>query len=145
MVENRDSKFFHISAMLPQVCLFTVGIFLLGYFMSDNFKGEREIIGEGLSAIAWHVSSPRCVVNDVCQYIEHDKSLGELLGVEKVNSAPIDSYTTLLAQEGRVTILGDALNLQVGTEVNVFREHNGIENVACLNTTCFSVPFLKND
>ena len=40
-------------------------------------------ISEGGKAIAWHVTSPRCVVNDVCLYIEEDKEMGALVAIKE--------------------------------------------------------------
>lgn len=101
-------------------------------------------ISEGGKAIAWHVTSPRCVVNDVCLYIEEDKKMGALVAIKETPSALADTFTTLITSKGEVTVEGKVHSLPLGENVKLYREFNGRENVLCVENACFDVPYDRN-
>tara|TARA_Y100000310_G_C20603396_1_gene774235 strand:+ start:229 stop:669 length:441 start_codon:yes stop_codon:yes gene_type:complete len=101
-------------------------------------------ISEGGKAIAWHVTSPRCVVNDVCLYIEEDKEMGALVAIKETPSALADTFTTLITSKGEVTVEGKVHSLLLGENVKLYREFNGRENVLCVENACFDVPYDRN-
>tara|TARA_A200000159_G_scaffold134565_2_gene133198 strand:- start:131 stop:571 length:441 start_codon:yes stop_codon:yes gene_type:complete len=101
-------------------------------------------ISEGGKAIAWHVTSPRCVVNDVCLYIEEDKEMGALVAIKETPSALADTFTTLITSKGEVTVEGKVHSLPLGENVKLYREFNGRENVLCVENACFDVPYDRN-
>ena len=101
-------------------------------------------ISEGGKAIAWHVTSPRCVVNDVCLYIEEDKEMGALVAIKETPSALADTFTTLITSKGEVTVEAKVHSLPLGENVKLYREFNGRENVLCVENACFDVPYDRN-
>ena len=101
-------------------------------------------ISEGGKAIAWHVTSPRCVVNDVCLYIEEDKEMGALVAIKETPSALADTFTTLITSKGEGTVEGKVHSLPLGENVKLYREFNGRENVLCVENACFDVPYDRN-
>lgn len=101
-------------------------------------------ISEGGKAIAWHVTSPRCVINDVCLYIEEDKEMGALVAIKETPSALADTFTTLITSKGEVTVEGKVHSLPLGENVKLYREFNGRENVLCVENACFDVPYDRN-
>lgn len=129
------------SMALPALMLLGSTAYIGWFFDSEKTKPAREFATEGLKAIAWHVTSQRCVVNDVCQYIDEDKSMGTLIAVKPTPSALADTYTTLVADGGEIVIEGRVVQLPLGAPVKLYREHQGQENVLCVNSACFPVPY----
>lgn len=129
------------SMALPAFIFLGSTAYLGWFFDSEETKPARDFASEGLKAIAWHVTSPRCVVNDVCQYIDEDKSMGSLIAVKPTPSTLADSYTTLVTEGGDVIIEGRVTQLPLGETVQLYRKHQGQENALCVNGACFRVPY----
>jgi hypothetical protein len=130
-----------IKFALPMFVFTGCLMYLQWFSSSDETKNIRDFASEGSKALAWHITSPSCVVNNVCRYIEHDQNMGKLIGVRKADSLIFNSYTTLITESGDVAVDGNIEQLPIGAMVKLFRERNGKQNVACIENACFSVPF----
>ena len=134
-----------IRAMIvPATIMFSSTIALAWIVDSQEAQEAIAKISEGGKAIAWHVTSPRCVVNDVCLYIEEDKEMGALVAIKETPSALADTFTTLITSKGEVTVEGKVHSLPLGENVKLYREFNGRENVLCVENACFDVPYDRN-
>jgi len=134
-----------IRAMIvPATIMFSSTIAVAWIVDSKEAQEAMAKISEGGKAIAWHVTSPRCVVNDVCLYIEEDKEMGALVAIKETPSALADTFTTLITSKGEVTVEGKVHSLPLGENVKLYREFNGRENVLCFENACFDVPYDRN-
>tara|TARA_B100000700_G_C15010313_1_gene840545 strand:+ start:178 stop:618 length:441 start_codon:yes stop_codon:yes gene_type:complete len=134
-----------IRAMIvPATIMFSSTIAVAWIVDSKEAQEAMAKISEGGKAIAWHVTSPRCVVNDVCLYIEEDKEMGALVAIKETPSALADTFTTLITSKGEVTVEGKVHSLPLGENVKLYREFNGRENVLCVENACFDVPYDRN-
>ena len=130
--------------VIPAIIMFVSTAIIAWMVDSKEAQEAKATITEAGKAIAWHVTSPRCVVNDVCLYIEENKDMGTLVAIKDTPSALADTYTTLVTSKGEVTVNGKVHMLPLGENVKLYREFNGRENVLCVENACFDVPYDRN-
>ena len=130
--------------VVPAIIMFASTAAIAWMVESKEAQEANAMITEAGKAIAWHVTSPRCVVNDVCLYIEENKDMGALVAIKDTPSALADTYTTLVTSKGEVTVNGKVHLLPLGENVKLYREFNGRENVLCVENACFDVPYERN-
>ena len=145
--EFKDTMAF-VLPKLPLIIALNVVLITQIYFMfSDDVKKEREFAIEGLKAIAWSVTTPECQQKGFCYKIESDQDAGKLESITVVSQsgAFTNGSSVVATSSGIFHIQGNpSINHSQGEEVKLYAKKGSMQNVLCIGSTCYLVPFLKD-
>ncbi|MBX6653709.1 hypothetical protein [Pseudomonas aeruginosa] len=144
-----------VTALVPSmrvigvVCLvLNFGLFGYLYWVGSDkqrvaeLNASAEQVAQIPAAVAWVITSPKCVVQGVCLTVDQNNvDAGKIIALNPGSDRLFGQrYSVVVTDKGTYHVEGEISSAVAGQAVTLWKARGDLKNVLCIEANCYRLP-----